>query len=348
MKKIILFLKKLWYMFIGLFRKNKKTLDKVEYSEYTESFENKSRTGSLSGTSQNNANKFYFDKMIFLAIPMIILWALFDKEKKVKVYRNMPEQDVVIPNLEGNLKKLEIDKEEVLKNKEDLAKAKKLADDKKDNLSNNLSKNNLQSNLKQANSITNFNQVKRENIPFKVSRSLKPKVMIGPKDMLKVEPIKLGEALEIQKANDDDIVLQRNRLKKNRGLMAIDKLMAGVLTVPLIGILGISYIGKAFRQVKINNRLSMALGEVNDNSLKVRRINPFMFFSKKRTEKFTNKLQMSNLIGTQRLRTGIFKKYGSQNRTNSFKNVVNKIDNLEDNLKKDLYKNQKGKVKVLK
>ena len=130
--------------------------------------------------------------------------------------------------------------------------------------------------------------------------------------------------------------------------MAIDKLMAGVLTVPLIGILGISYIGRAFKQVRINNRLSMALGEVNDNSLKVRRINPFMFFSKKRTEKFTNKLQMSNLMGTQRLRTGIFKKYGSQNRTNSFKNVVNKIDNLEDNLKKGLYKNQKGKVKVLK
>ena len=53
-------------------------------------------------------------------------------------------------------------------------------------------------------------------------------------------------------------------------------------------------------------------------------------------------------MGTQRLRTGIFRKYGSQNRTNSFKNVVNKIDNLEDNLKKGLYKNQKGKVKVLK
>lgn len=345
MKKLINFLKKLWEMFKSLFRKKKKKSEDLNVYDYVEeNLKEKTSNGSLPNTS----NDFYFDKMIFLAIPMIILWALFDKDKKVKVYRNMPEQDIVIPNLEDNLKKLEIDKEEVLKNKENLGKLKKYADDKKDNLSNSISKNNLQNNLKQVNSITNFNQAKRENISFKVSRLPKPKVMIGPKDMLKVEPIKLGEALEIQKANDNDIVLQRNKLKKNRGLMAIDKLMAGVLTMPLIGILGISYIGKAFRQIKINNRLSMALGEVNDNSLKVRRINPFMFFSKKRTEKFTNKLQISNLMGTQRLRTGILKKYGSQNRTNGFRNVINKIDNLEDNLNKGLYKKQKGKVKVLK
>lgn len=74
-------------MFIGLFRKNKKTLDKAEYDEYTEFFSNKrGNAGGSLNTSQNNANRFYFDKMIFLAIPMIVLWALFDKEKKVKVY----------------------------------------------------------------------------------------------------------------------------------------------------------------------------------------------------------------------------------------------------------------------
>ena len=96
MKKIILFLKKLWHMFIGLFRKNKKTLDKAEYDEYTEFFSNKrGNAGGSLNTSQNNANRFYFDKMIFLAIPMIVLWALFDKEKKDELQKQRIEQEKI-------------------------------------------------------------------------------------------------------------------------------------------------------------------------------------------------------------------------------------------------------------
>ena len=172
--------------------------------------------------------------------------------------------------------------------------------------------------------------------------------MVGPKDMLKGRVIKLDEAIDVQKANDEDIVRQRSILKNSKGLMAIDKLMIGILAMPLIGILGINYIGRAFKQVRINNRLSMALGEVDDNSLSLRRINPFMFFSKKKTEKFTNKLQVSNLIGAERLKSGIFRKYGGQRKTNSLKKVINSVNNLENNLNKELYKRQKGKVKVLK
>ena len=183
---------------------------------------------------------------------------------------------------------------------------------------------------------------------FKVFKSAKKNIMVGPKDMLKGRVIKLDEAIDVQKANDEDIVRQRSILKNSKGLMAIDKLMIGILAMPLIGILGINYIGRAFKQVRINNRLSMALGEVDDNSLSLRRINPFMFFSKKKTEKFTNKLQVSNLIGAERLKSGIFRKYGGQRKTNSFKKVINSVNNLENNLNKGLYKRQKVKVKVLK
>ena len=345
MKRLINFLKVLWKWFISLFKKKKKK--DLVFNSYEEQSDKKQiSNGSLPNTSHD----FYFDKMIFLAIPMIILWALFDKEKKVKVYRDIPAQEVVIPK--KNIKMLKFDSKMIQEKNmnemrivQDIQKKKDDLTEKKIDVSKSLNVKIVNnSKVKKADEIS----LEKKDNTFKVFKSAKKNIMVGPKDMLKGRVIKLDEAIDVQKANDEDIVRQRSILKNSKGLMAIDKLMAGVLTVPLIGILGISYIGKAFRQVKINNRLSMALGEVNDNSLKVRRINPFMFFSKKRTEKFTNKLQMSNLMGTQRLRTGIFKKYGSQNRTNSFKNVVNKIDNLEDNLKKGLYKNQKGKVKVLK
>lgn len=345
MKRLINFLKVLWKWFISLFKKKKKK--DLVFNSYEEQSDKKQiSNGSLPNTSHD----FYFDKMIFLAIPMIILWALFDKEKKVKVYRDIPAQEVVIPK--KNIKMLKFDSKMIQEKNmnemrivQDIQKKKDDLTEKKIDVSRSLNVKIVNnSKVKKADEIS----LEKKDNTFKVFKSAKKNIMVGPKDMLKGRVIKLDEAIDVQKANDEDIVRQRSILKNSKGLMAIDKLMAGVLTVPLIGILGISYIGKAFRQVKINNRLSMALGEVNDNSLKVRRINPFMFFSKKRTEKFTNKLQMSNLMGTQRLRTGIFKKYGSQNRTNSFKNVVNKIDNLEDNLKKGLYKNQKGKVKVLK
>ena len=345
MKRLINFLKVLWKWFISLFKKKKKK--DLVFNSYEEQSDKKQiSNGSLPNTSHD----FYFDKMIFLAIPMIILWALFDKEKKVKVYRDIPAQEVVIPK--KNIKMLKFDSKMIQEKNmnemrivQDIQKKKDDLTEKKIDVSKSLNVKIV--NNSKAKKADELSLEKKDNT-FKVFKSAKKNIMVGPKDMLKGRVIKLDEAIDVQKANDEDIVRQRSILKNSKGLMAIDKLMAGVLTVPLIGILGISYIGKAFRQVKINNRLSMALGEVNDNSLKVRRINPFMFFSKKRTEKFTNKLQMSNLMGTQRLRTGIFKKYGSQNRTNSFKNVVNKIDNLEDNLKKGLYKNQKGKVKVLK
>lgn len=321
MKKIILFLKKLWYMFIGLFRKNKKTSDKVEYDEYTESFENKSRTGSLSGTSQNNANKFYFDKMIFLAIPMIVLWALFDKEKKVKVYhKSILQQDIKFSNSKENLKTFKLDEQEVMKSREVLER-------KKDILEN-----------------PNKKDIDR---PFKLYRVSKGKIMVGPKDEVNKNPIKLDEAMEVCRLNDEDIIRQKNNLNKKKGLMAIESIMTGVLTVPILGILGIGYIGRAFRAVKVNNRLSMALNQVDDNSLRVRRINPFMFFSKKRTEKFTNKLQMSNLMGVQRLRTGVFRKYG-KDKSASFKNVIKKTNLLENELRKSRQKKQNGKIKVLK
>lgn len=345
MKRLINFLKVLWKWFISLFKKKKKK--DLVFNSYEEQSDKKQiSNGSLPNTSHD----FYFDKMIFLAIPMIILWALFDKEKKVKVYRDIPAQEVVIPK--KNIKMLKFDSKMIQEKNmnemrivQDIQKKKDDLTEKKIDVSRSLNVKIVNnSKVKKADELS----LEKKDNTFKVFKSAKKNIMVGPKDMLKGRVIKLDEAIDVQKANDEDIVRQRSILKNSKGLMAIDKLMAGVLTVPLIGILGISYIGKAFRQVKINNRLSMALGEVNDNSLKVRRINPFMFFSKKRTEKFTNKLQMSNLMGTQRLRTGIFKKYGSQNRTNSFKNVVNKIDNLEDNLKKGLYKNQKGKVKVLK
>lgn len=345
MKRLINFLKVLWKWFISLFKKKKKK--DLVFNSYEEQSDKKQiSNGSLPNTSHD----FYFDKMIFLAIPMIILWALFDKEKKVKVYRDIPAQEVVIPK--KNIKMLKFDSKMIQEKNmnemrivQDIQKKKDDLTEKKIDVSKSLNVKIVNnSKVKKADELS----LEKKDNTFKVFKSAKKNIMVGPKDMLKGRVIKLDEAIDVQKANDEDIVRQRSILKNSKGLMAIDKLMAGVLTVPLIGILGISYIGKAFRQVKINNRLSMALGEVNDNSLKVRRINPFMFFSKKRTEKFTNKLQMSNLMGTQRLRTGIFKKYGSQNRTNSFKNVVNKIDNLEDNLKKGLYKNQKGKVKVLK
>lgn len=345
MKRLINFLKVLWKWFISLFKKKKKK--DLVFNSYEEQSDKKQiSNGSLPNTSHD----FYFDKMIFLAIPMIILWALFDKEKRVKVYRDIPAQEAVIPK--KNIKMLKFDSKMIQEKNmnemrivQDIQKKKDDLTEKKIDVSKSLNVKIVNnSKVKKADEIS----LEKKDNTFKVFKSAKKNIMVGPKDMLKGRVIKLDEAIDVQKANDEDIVRQRSILKNSKGLMAIDKLMAGVLTVPLIGILGISYIGKAFRQVKINNRLSMALGEVNDNSLKVRRINPFMFFSKKRTEKFTNKLQMSNLMGTQRLRTGIFKKYGSQNRTNSFKNVVNKIDNLEDNLKKGLYKNQKGKVKVLK
>lgn len=345
MKRLINFLKVLWKWFISLFKKKKKK--DLVFNSYEEQSDKKQiSNGSLPNTSHD----FYFDKMIFLAIPMIILWALFDKEKKVKVYRDIPAQEVVIPK--KNIKMLKFDSKMIQEKNmnemrivQDIQKKKDDLTEKKIDVSKSLNVKIVNnSKVKKADELS----LEKKDNTFKVFKSAKKNIMVGPKDMLKGRVIKLDEAIDVQKANDEDIVRQRSILKNSKGLMAIDKLMAGVLTVPLIGILGISYIGKAFRQVKINNRLSMALGEVNDNSLKVRRINPFMFFSKKRTEKFTNKLQMSNLMGTQRLRTGIFRKYGSQNRTNSFKNVVNKIDNLEDNLKKGLYKNQKGKVKVLK
>ena len=345
MKRLINFLKVLWKWFISLFKKKKKK--DLVFNSYEEQSDKKQiSNGSLPNTSHD----FYFDKMIFLAIPMIILWALFDKEKKVKVYRDIPAQEVVIPK--KNIKMLKFDSKMIQEKNmnemrivQDIQKKKDDLTEKKIDVSKSLNVKIVNnSKVKKADEIS----LEKKDNTFKVFKSAKKNIMVGPKDMLKGRVIKLDEAIDVQKANDEDIVRQRSILKNSKGLMAIDKLMAGVLTVPLIGILGISYIGRAFKQVRINNRLSMALGEVNDNSLKVRRINPFMFFSKKRTEKFTNKLQMSNLMGTQRLRTGIFKKYGSQNRTNSFKNVVNKIDNLEDNLKKGLYKNQKGKVKVLK
>ena len=345
MKRLINFLKVLWKWFISLFKKKKKK--DLVFNSYEEQSDKKQiSNGSLPNTSHD----FYFDKMIFLAIPMIILWALFDKEKKVKVYRDTPAQEVVIPK--KNIKMLKFDSKMIQEKNmnemrivQDIQKKKDDLTEKKIDVSKSLNVKIV--NNSKAKKADELSLEKKDNT-FKVFKSAKKNIMVGPKDMLKGRVIKLDEAIDVQKANDEDIVRQRSILKNSKGLMAIDKLMAGVLTVPLIGILGISYIGRAFKQVRINNRLSMALGEVNDNSLKVRRINPFMFFSKKRTEKFTNKLQMSNLMGTQRLRTGIFKKYGSQNRTNSFKNVVNKIDNLEDNLKKGLYKNQKGKVKVLK
>lgn len=345
MKRLINFLKVLWKWFISLFKKKKKK--DLVFNSYEEQSDKKQiSNGSLPNTSHD----FYFDKMIFLAIPMIILWALFDKEKKVKVYRDIPAQEVVIPK--KNIKMLKFDSKMIQEKNmnemrivQDIQKKKDDLTEKKIDVSKSLNVKIV--NNSKAKKADELSLEKKDNT-FKVFKSAKKNIMVGPKDMLKGRVIKLDEAIDVQKANDEDIVRQRSILKNSKGLMAIDKLMAGVLTVPLIGILGISYIGRAFKQVRINNRLSMALGEVNDNSLKVRRINPFMFFSKKRTEKFTNKLQMSNLMGTQRLRTGIFKKYGSQNRTNSFKNVVNKIDNLEDNLKKGLYKNQKGKVKVLK
>ena len=330
MKKIILFLKKLWYMFIGLFRKNKKTLDKVEYSEYTESFENKSRTGSLSGTSQNNANKFYFDKMIFLAIPMIVLWALFDKEKKVKVYhKNNLQQNIKFSNSKENLDILNLDEREVMKSREVLER-------KKDTLEVPNEKNTIDIPVK-----------KDIDRPFKLYKVSKGKIMVCLKDGMNKNPIKLEEMKEVCRLNDEDIIIQKNNLNKKKGLMAIESIMTGVLTVPILGILGIGYIGRAFRAVKVNNRLSMALNQVDDNSLRVRRINPFMFFSKKRTEKFTNKLQMSNLMGVQRLRTGVFRKYG-KDKSASFKNVIKKTNLLENELRKSRQKKQNGKIKVLK
>ena len=273
MKKIILFLKKLWYMFIGLFRKNKKTLDKAEYDEYTEPFSNKrGNAGGSLNTSQNNANRFYFDKMIFLAIPMIVLWALFDKEKKVKVYhKSILQQDIKFSNSKENLKTFKLDEQEVMKSREVLERKKDILEDP--------NKKDIDMSVK-----------KDIDRPFKLYRVSKGKIMVGPKDEVNKNPIKLDEAMEVCRLNDEDIIRQKNNLNKKKGLMAIESIMTGVLTVPILGILGIGYIGRAFRAVKVNNRLSMALNQVDDNSLRVRRINPFMFFSKKRTEKFTNKL----------------------------------------------------------
>ena len=322
MKKIILFLKKLWYMFIGLFRKNKKTLDKAEYDEYTEPFSNKrGNAGGSLNTSQNNANRFYFDKMIFLAIPMIVLWALFDKEKKVKVYhKSILQQDIKFSNSKENLKTFKLDEQEVMKSREVLERKKDILED------------------------PNKKDIDR---PFKLYRVSKGKIMVGPKDEVNKNSIKLEEVMEACRLNDEDIIIQKNNLNKKKGLMAIESIMTGVLTVPVLGILGIGYIGRAFRAVKVNNRLCVALSQVNDNSLSLRRINPFMFFSKKRTEKFTNKLQMSNLMGVQRLRTGVFRKYG-KDKSASFKNVIKKTNLLENELRKSRQKKQNGKIKVLK
>ena len=330
MKKIILFLKKLWHMFIGLFRKNKKTLDKAEYDEYTESFSNKrGNAGGSLNTSQNNANRFYFDKMIFLAIPMIVLWALFDKEKKVKVYhKSILQQDIKFSNSKENLKTFKLDEQEVMKSREVLERKKDILEDP--------NKKDIDMSVK-----------KDIDRPFKLYRVSKGKIMVGPKDEVNKNPIKLDEAMEVCRLNDEDIIRQKNNLNKKKGLMAIESIMTGVLTVPILGILGIGYIGRAFRAVKVNNRLSMALNQVDDNSLRVRRINPFMFFSKKRTEKFTNKLQMSNLMGVQRLRTGVFRKYG-KDKSASFKNVIKKTNLLENELRKSRQKKQNGKIKVLK
>ena len=322
MKKIILFLKKLWHMFIGLFRKNKKTLDKAEYDEYTESFSNKrGNAGGSLNTSQNNANRFYFDKMIFLAIPMIVLWALFDKEKKVKVYhKSILQQDIKFSNSKENLKTFKLDEHEVMKSREVLERKKDILED------------------------PNKKDIDR---PFKLYRVSKGKIMVGPKDEVNKNPIKLDEAMEVCRLNDEDIIRQKNNLNKKKGLMAIESIMTGVLTVPVLGILGIGYIGRAFRAVKVNNRLCVALSQVNDNSLSLRRINPFMFFSKKRTEKFTNKLQISNLLGVQRLRTQVFRKYGRDKNTR-FKNVIKKTNLLENELLKNSQKKRNGKAKILK
>lgn len=330
MKKIILFLKKLWHMFIGLFRKNKKTLDKAEYDEYTESFSNKrGNAGGSLNTSQNNANRFYFDKMIFLAIPMIVLWALFDKEKKVKVYhKSILQQDIKFSNSKENLKTFKLDEQEVMKSREVLERKKDILEDP--------NKKDIDMSVK-----------KDIDRPFKLYRVSKGKIMVGPKDEVNKNPIKLDEAMEVCQLNDEDIIRQKNNLNKKKGLMAIESIMTGVLTVPVLGILGIGYIGRAFRAVKVNNRLCVALSQVNDNSLSLRRINPFMFFSKKRTEKFTNKLQISNLMGVQRLRTQVFRKYGRDKNTR-FKNVIKKTNLLENELLKNSQKKRNGKAKILK
>ena len=331
MKKIILFLKKLWHMFIGLFRKNKKTLDKAEYDEYTESFSNKrGNAGGSLNTSQNNANRFYFDKMIFLAIPMIVLWALFDKEKKVKVYhKNNLQQNIMFSNSKENLDILNLDEREVMKSREVLER-------KKDTLEVPNEKNTIDIPVK-----------KDIDRPFKLYKVSKGKIMVCLNDGMNKNPIKLEEMKEVCRLNDEDIIIQKNNLNKKKGLMAIESIMTGVLTVPVLGILGIGYIGRAFRAVKVNNRLCVALSQVNDNSLSLRRINPFMFFSKKRTEKFTNKLQISNLLGVQRLRTQVFRKYGRDKNTR-FKNVIKKTNLLENELLKNSQKKRNGKAKILK
>ena len=345
MKRLINFLKVLWKWFISLFKKKKKK--DLVFNSYEEQSDKKQiSNGSLPNTSHD----FYFDKMIFLAIPMIILWALFDKEKKVKVYRDIPAQEVVIPK--KNIKMLKFDSKMIQEKNmnemrivQDIQKKKADLTEKKIDVSKSLNVKIVNnSKVKKADEIS----LEKKDNTFKVFKSAKKNIMVGPKDMLKGRVIKLDEAIDVQKANDEDIVRQRSILKNSKGLMAIDKLMIGILAMPLIGILGINYIGRAFKQVRINNRLSMALGEVDDNSLSLRRINPFMFFSKKKTEKFTNKLQVSNLIGAERLKSGIFRKYGGQRKTNSFKKVINSVNNLENNLNKELYKRQKGKVKVLK
>ena len=330
MKKIILFLKKLWYMFIGLFRKNKKTLDKAEYDEYTESFSNKRGNAGVSlNTSQNNANRFYFDKMIFLAIPMIVLWALFDKEKKVKVYhKSILQQDIKFSNSKENLKTFKLDEQEVMKSREVLERKKDILEDP--------NKKDIDMSVK-----------KDIDRPFKLYRVSKGKIMVGPKDEVNKNPINLEDMKEVCRLDVEYIIIHKNNLNKKKGLMAIESIMTGVLTVPVLGILGIGYIGRAFRAVKVNNRLCVALSQVNDNSLSLRRINPFMFFSKKRTEKFTNKLQISNLLGVQRLRTQVFRKYGRDKNTR-FKNVIKKTNLLENELLKNSQKKRNGKAKILK
>ena len=52
-------------------------------------------------------------------------------------------------------------------------------------------------------------------------------------------------------------------------------------------------------------------------------------------------------MGVQRLRTGVFRKYG-KDKSASFKNVIKKTNLLENELRKSRQKKQNGKIKVLK
>lgn len=360
MKRIINFLKKIWFKLFGRFYKKKRFGNIVFYS-FDDGNNYKISRYTFSGVLPDEFNfknasepqvKQSFDKNVFIAVPMFILWALFDKNDKPKLDRKdsyNKTKTIMTKDASLKLKDETVKLNEIAsKEKEALDNINKIINEDKDKVIDSKKRDLNKEKVNEDNNLKSKEATFKKGISNDHNLNNKSKLIDDMVINEKKSKIDMREAMEVSQLVDDEVVSKNIIFKNKKDPKMISSILMDNLLIPALGILSIGYIGKAFKQIRLNNRIKMANARLTDDVFRPKRLNFLTLFSKKKTEALTDNLLMENMENVQVLKYQTVKNFGKEKGLD-FMNLMGQVNNIENELDYDfnVKKKRRGKVKMI-